>query len=183
VQSLNLALTAAALPDLLNPEPLPADPRQRLLRFSVNDQNSVLLPLEQISEVLQVTLTDILPVPEQPATVLGICNWRGEMLWLVDFCQFVGYASVQQTGQQTPLTSILVMVVPIQHQAIGIAVSAIEDIELHDLQQLQPVFPGMVSPELLPLVSGLLPGSNDAVLNIHAIADYPLWKRNQTNSA
>lgn len=182
MQSLNLALTATALPDLLNPEPLPADPRQRLLRFSLNPQDSVLLPLKQISEILQITLTDILPVPEQPATVLGICNWRGEMLWLVDFCQFAGYTPVQQTVQQTPIASILVMVVPIHHQAIGIAVSAIDDIELHDLQQLQPVFPGIVSPELLPLVSGLLPKSNDVVLNIQAIADYPLWKKNQMAS-
>jgi positive phototaxis protein PixI len=174
VQPLKPELSVLSLLDALNLEPAP-DHRQRLVRIALSHQDSVLLPLEQITEILQVNVADVLSVPELPNSVLGICNWRGEMLWLVDLCQVTGYPS---SFQQEPLPAFLfVMVIHNHHQTVGIGVREVNDIELHDLQQLQPVFPGVVSPGLLPLVWGLLPDCNDPVLNMKAIVEYPLWKK------
>jgi positive phototaxis protein PixI len=72
--------------------PIPPETQERLLRFPLGAQESVLLPLEQITEILRVELSEVLPIPEMPGCVMGICNWRGEMLWLVDLHHFVGYA-------------------------------------------------------------------------------------------
>jgi positive phototaxis protein PixI len=174
MQSLD-QLTAIGSLSGLTFDPLPTETRQRLLRFPLGTEGSVLLPLEQITEILQVELTEILPVPDLPTCVMGICNWRGEMLWLVDFNDLAGYPSAFQPVP--PTTTMAVIVAQINHQAIGLGVPQVNDIELHDLQQLQPSLFGLFPPQLLPLVQGTLLGCSDAVLDLKPIVHYPLWKK------
>jgi chemotaxis signal transduction protein len=153
----------------------------RSLRFALSPQDNAIVPLEQITEVLSLECSKISPVPEMPPCVLGICNWQGEMLWVIDFCNFVDYSPLLQT----PIASVwMVMVVQVDQQSItsgksqfvGIAVPSIDEIEFHDLLCLQPVVPNLFSSKLLPLILGLLPEQNDPVLNLKAIANCPAWK-------
>jgi positive phototaxis protein PixI len=65
--------TATSL-DLLTLDPLPPETRQRLLRFPLGLEDSALLPLEQIAEIIRVNVAEILPVPEMPSCVLGIAT-------------------------------------------------------------------------------------------------------------
>lgn len=162
-------------------DPLPLEARERLLRFALGTQDSVLLPLAQITEVLRVDLNAILPIPEMQRCVIGICNWRGEMLWLVDLSHFVGYPSPFQQAQ--PLTPLPVIVVQNSSEAVGLVVPRIDEIELHDLQRLQPPAIGLFSPDLMPLVRGTLPGCIDAVLDLHALIHCPLWKKHPKTEA
>lgn len=173
-KSLHLELTASSLDTLLL-DPLPPEVRQRLLRFVLSDRDDVLLPLEQVTEVLHIDPADILPIPEMPGYVLGIGDWRGEMLWLIDLNHFIGFPGSPFQAQTCSYFTILV--VQINHAFVGIRVLQVKDIELHNLQQLQPVVAGLFSPNLLPLVLGVLPESCDAVLNLQAIVQYPLWNR------
>lgn len=197
----------------INTQPLdslPPEFHQRFLRVSLGRQDSALVPLEQITEIVKVNPVDILPVPEMPDWVLGVCNWRGEMLWLIDFNPIVGYPSQFQPTQfqpnsRSPIQSdiqthsessfssgsssssllpalLMVLVVQIHYQSIGIVVPKINDIELYDLQQLQPPIPGLFPPDLLPLVAGVLPECCDPVVNIQAIELSPIWKKHQRGS-
>jgi chemotaxis signal transduction protein len=172
-KTLNPELSASSLDTLLL-DPLPLEVRQRLLRFALSDQDDVLLPLEQVTEVLHVDPADILPVPEVPGCVLGVGDWRGEMLWLVDLNHLISFPASPPKQTASFLT---VLVMQIHYQLVGLRVLQVKDIELHNLQQLQPVVPGLFSPNLLPLILGVLPESCDAVLNIQAIAQYPLWNQ------
>jgi positive phototaxis protein PixI len=175
VESLDSGITLASWLDALVSKPIPPETRQPLLRFPLSSQESALLPLEQIVEIIKIEITEILSVPEMPDWVLGICNWRGEMLWVLDFNEFSGYPSLfqQRQGQK----ALVVIVVRVDNQAMGIGVSQVNDVELHDLQSLQAAVPGLFPSRLLPLVSGVLPGCIDAVLDIKAIAWCPLWKQ------
>ncbi len=166
-QSINQSLDALML------DPLASETRQQLLRFPLTAQDSALLPLEQIIEILRIEVAEILPIPETSGCVLGICNWRGEMLWLIDLNDFVGYASPFQPEQMPD--SLTIMVVQIANQTVGIGVQQVNDIELHDLQQLQQTVPGLFPPRFPPFILGMLPGCSDAVLDIRAIAQSPLW--------
>lgn len=160
--------------------PLPPKTQERLLRFPLGEQDSVLLPLNQITEILSVDLGEVLLIPEMPRCVLGICNWRGEMLWLIDLNDFVGYSSLLQQEQ---LSSFTVIVIQSNQQAVGLAVPQVNEIELHDLQPLQPPPIGLFSPELLPLVQGILSGSSDAVLDLQSLIHCPLWKKHLKEKA
>jgi positive phototaxis protein PixI len=172
-ESLSLDLELANSLNTLILDPLPPETRQRSLRLALGEQDSAIVPLDQITEIFNLEMTKILPVPELAPWVLGICNWRGEMLWVIDFCIFWGHESVQLN----PVSPFLfVMVVQVNHHSIGVGVPHIGDVEFHDLQRLQPVPPGLFSPGLLPLIAGLLPEDNGVVLNLKAIVDCPLWK-------
>lgn len=169
--SLDSLLTASSLDLLTLDEPLPTETCQRLLRFPLGLQDSALLPLEQIAEILRVNLAEILPVPEMPDCVLGICNWRGEMLWLVDLNHLVGLVPISLAA-----TSPIAMVVQVNDQPVGLVVQQVNDIELHELEKLQPAAAGLFPPKLLPFVLGILPGGGGTVLDVTAITVSPLWQ-------
>lgn len=172
--SLDSVLTAASLDLLTLDDSPPTDTCQRLLRFPLGFQDSVLLPLEQIAEIFRVNVADILPVPEMPDCVLGICNWRGEMLWLVDLNDLVGCPPL--SSLEPVLISPMTMVVQVKDQSVGLVVQQVNDIELHELAQLQPAAPGLFSPGLMPFVLGYLPEGSGAVLDVNTITECPLWQ-------
>ena len=163
-----------SLSSLTLDEPLPPETRQRLLRFPLGEQDSALLPLEQIAEINRVNVAEILPVPEMHDCIFGICNWRGEMLWLVDLNHLLGGSPLSEGGQM--LASPVAMVIQVNHQYLGLVVQQVNDIELHDLQQLQPAAMGLFPPKLLPFVLGALPGGNGTVLDVTAISQCALWQ-------
>ncbi len=178
LKSLDILPTASDLDwlafDLLSEAPMPPETQQRLLRFPLGLEDSALLPLEQITEIFRVNVADILPVPEMPDQILGICNWRGEMLWLIDLNHLVGCPPL--FGQEPVLIPPMVMVVQVKGRSLGLVVRQVNDIELHDLQQLQPPSVGLFPPKLLPFVLGALRGGNGTVLDVTAISQYPLWQ-------
>lgn len=169
--SLDSALTTTSL-DPLTLEPLPPETRQRLLRFSLGSGDTALLPLEQIAEILRVNVAEILPVPEMPSCILGICNWQGEMLWLVDLNHLIGYPPINWAAVASPMA----IVVQVNRQSVGLVVQQVKDIELHELQQLQLAAAGLFPSRLLPFILGALPGDDGVVLDITAITQSPLWQ-------
>jgi len=60
---------------------------QQFLRFHLVPDTTALLPVRQMSEVLTVPIAQVVPIPHTPAWVMGVYNWRGEILWLVDLVQ------------------------------------------------------------------------------------------------
>jgi chemotaxis signal transduction protein len=145
--------------------------RLRFLRFYVNAEDTALLPLNSIQQVLKVPATEILPVPHMPDCVLGIYNWRGEMLWLVDVAQQLGFASVlmQSAGRET----VTAIVIQTDRKFLGLVVPQLRDIEVHSLQQLHPptaAFPA----KLLSFMQGYFTSSSSPVLKAQAFIQDPL---------
>jgi positive phototaxis protein PixI len=174
VNSTATSLDLVTLDDLFNEALGPSETGERLLRFPLGLEDSALLPLEQITEIIRVNVAEILPVPEMPSCVLGICNWRGTMLWLIDLNHLLGYPPLSQ--QERGLATSMAMVVQLNEQTVGLVVQRVNDIELHELQQLQPAAPGLFSPKLLPFVLGALPRGKGTVLDVTAITQCPLWQ-------
>ena len=151
--------------------PLGEETSQKFLRFSIGSEDSGLLPLEQLAEILNISVVDILPIPEMPSCVLGISNWRGKMLWLIDLDHLIDYSLSQLQGQ-----SLMVIVIQINGQSLGLVVQHVNDIELHDPAHIQPAAVGLFPPGLLPFVEGYLPSASGIVLDTAAIARCPLWQ-------
>lgn len=150
---------------------------QKFLRFALGSQDRGLLPLEQIAEVLSVTIGEILPLPQMPSCVLGIYNWRGKMLWLIDLNNLVDYPPLRSPARESPL---MAMVIQINGQSMGLVVQYVKDIELYDPEQFQKASIDVFPPRLLPFVKGYLPSANGIVLDTQAIARYPLWQIHQS---
>ena len=149
---------------------------EKFLRFQLGAEGIALLPLNVIKQVMQVSVNEILPVPQMPGCVFGIYNWRGEMLWLVDIGQLVGFPPL--SGSE----NVMAIAIQIEDKTLGLVVRQINDIERHHLHQINLPAIGLFAPELMPYLQGYLIGANQEVLmvlNAGAIANAPLWQINR----
>ncbi len=109
---------------------------QKFLSCHLGGKEIAVISLAHITEVLQVSLTEICSVPQMANCVLGIYNWRGEMLWLVDLGNMLGYAPLSQT---TNLQSkIMLIVVQYEEKYLGLVVRDLIDIDGLDISKMQP---------------------------------------------
>ncbi|GAB4379445.1 MAG: hypothetical protein Kow00121_33640 [Elainellaceae cyanobacterium] len=165
-----LSTSAQALSGQVVSSPHAAAPDHRFLRFYFNLTETALLPLSHIQQVLKVPRTEILPVPHMPDSVLGIYNWRGEMLWLIDLAQQLGFASVAANYQSGE--TVTAIVIHSDRQRLGMAIPRLSDIETHNLQQLQP--PSSAFPaKLLSFMQGYFGSSGSPVLNAKTLIQDP----------
>lgn len=154
--------------DPLGLEPIPEDTRQRFLRFRLAGENRTLLPLQNIAEVRYLETADILPVPEISSSVLGVCNWRGEILWLADLNALIGDSPL---WRQTPLLEQPVaIVVQSAQKSVGLVVEQVDDIELLDPTSIRQQT-DICSPTLAPFIVGYLPEHKGTVLDSIAIVE------------
>lgn len=141
----------------------------RFLHFCLNPQEEVFLAIDQISGVVMVDRDSILPVPEMTPYVLGITNWRGDMIWTVD----LGYALGLDPLLLTHLGSIGLIILDLRgekdRQVMALAVPEIKDIELLDPRQFRHPTLGLFRAELMPYVQGYLPMSGLPILNGSAL--------------
>ena len=80
-----------------------AGTRQQFLRFHLMPDTTALLPVHQMTEVVTMAINEVVPIPHLPAWVMGVYNWRGEILWLVDLGHLIGLPPIHQqaTGRST----------------------------------------------------------------------------------
>ena len=62
----------------------------QLLKFQIIPSTDALLPLAQFAEVLKVPVNSVIPIPHMPAYVMGVYNWRGTVLWMIDLGLLLG---------------------------------------------------------------------------------------------
>lgn len=162
------------------------EPESRFLRFAFSPTEMALLPLQNIRQIVTVQAQNILPVPAMPEAVIGIYNFRGEMLWLVDLGSQFGIHSQTTTEDFSPshpsfpsTYSIperssqrqggVMIVIQDQGKSLGLRVPKVIDIENHQLNQLKPPGSDLFPPGLLPFVQGYLVRSSSPVLDVSAL--------------
>ncbi|UBF24705.1 chemotaxis protein CheW [Kovacikia minuta CCNUW1] len=156
----------------------PSTNKEQFLRLHLAPDTNALLPLIQMAEVLTIPMGEIVPMPHMPAWVMGVYNWRGEILWIVDLGHLCGLTPWYE--QATNISAHKVVVLRVQDtntthpksQLLGLVVDQVEDIEWCDVEMIQALPLSNVAPELARLLHGYWWKSNDdmlAVLNGAAI--------------
>ena len=126
-----------------NPEQL-----EQFLRFRLAPDTTLLLPVTQLTEVITIPLGQIVPIPEMPPWVMGVYNWRGEILWIVDLGALLGLTPWHQQPQVTPIYRSIVLhggkasqrVPKAQRQHLGAVVTGVDDIEWCNPKEIQSSF-------------------------------------------
>jgi positive phototaxis protein PixI len=152
-----------------------AQAQQQFLRMHLLPDTTAMLPVQQTTEVLTIPIAQVVPIPHMPAWVMGVYNWRGEILWMVDLGQLVGFGSLHQ--QATSRSNYTVVVihnsgqVPGKQQdnqktkkVLGLLVSRIEDIEWCNPDEIQSPPLSAITPELVPFLRGYWLKSNGEIL-------------------
>lgn len=138
--------------------PADATSSEQFLRCLLDPSALVMLPVAQVTEVLKIPVGQITPIPHLPAWVMGVYNWRGDVLWMVDLGHLLGLtpwhqqsvsisaytATVLQATQNTTLTG----------QKMGLVVTQVQDIEWCNPELVQSPPPSAVTPELAPFLQG-----------------------------
>jgi positive phototaxis protein PixI len=123
---------------------------------------------------LRIAVAEILPVPHMSDCVLGVYNWRGNLLWMVDLNHLVGFPSLVHDFQTQSVPNAMVIAIEVEQQPLGLVVPRIDDIEWHEAPNMQPPSAGLFPSQLLPFVQGYLSEASSMVLSVEAIAQSPL---------
>lgn len=159
---------------------------QKFLRFNFSADSTALLPLSTIKEVLNISLNKIHPVPHMADCLLGIYDYRGEILWLADLGEQLGltpsinYLNIDSSYQSSSLegeiasgltNTLTVIVIQDKEKSLGIVVPKVVDIEIHDTQEIQPASEDLFSPQILPFLQGYLIGLSTPVLDPSSLVE------------
>jgi positive phototaxis protein PixI len=150
--------------------------KQKFLSFNLGVKDTAVFPLRYIAEVLQVSIAEISIVPQMPSCVLGIYNWRGEMLWLIDLEEMLGYPPVLRSANF--ISKMMAVVLENDGKFLGLLVRQLTDIEWLDPQEIKPPVAEVFSPEISPLLEGyFINDSQQMILSLDALAilQSPLW--------
>lgn len=119
-----------------------------------------MLPIEQITEVLKIQFNQIVPIPQMPAWVMGVYNWRGDILWMLDLGHLIGLDSWYQHQNRSNHTAI-VLSPERKNQAdydtgihLGLVVAGIEDLETCDISTIQSALGSKVTARLGDFLQG-----------------------------
>jgi positive phototaxis protein PixI len=135
---------------------------QQFLRFHLMPNTTALLPMEQLTEVLTIANGQIVPIFHMPAWVMGVYNWRGEILWMVDLGHLVGLTPWHQQANSTSVFRAVVLqaransAAPnnVKSEMLGVVVNRVEDIEWCNPDWIQSPPASTVTPELAPFLRG-----------------------------
>lgn len=103
------------------------------LRFYLPSGDEFALPAVGIFEVMQQEPVRITPVPNASPLLLGTINLRGQIIWVADLGQFLGYTSILNTDR----SEIPVIAVEEQETILGLAVDKLGAMEWLDVENLQ----------------------------------------------
>lgn len=150
---------------------------QKFLIFNLGSKDTAVISLQQITEVLQVSTTEICGVPQMPSCVFGIYNWRGEMLWLVDLEEMLGYTHV--LPGKNFFSTMKAIVVQNEGKSLGLLVRQLMDIEWLDTKQMKATYSQLFSAELSPFLQGyFINDSGEMIINLDvlAILQASIWR-------
>lgn len=110
---------------------------EQFLRLYLDSETGALLPITQLTEVLNVSCAQIMPIPHMYPWMMGVNNWRGQILWLVDLGHLVGLTPLYQQALTSSNHTVVVLEVPGEkadstgndRQTVGLAINRVGNIE------------------------------------------------------
>lgn len=151
--------------------------QEKFLSFNLGAKDTAVISLQHITEVLQISLTEICGVPQMPNCVLGIYNWRGEMLWLVDLEAMLGYPPLLQASDS--FTKKMALILENDGKYLGILVQQLKDIEWLDIKEMKEPTIELFYPAMSPFLQGyFINAAEEIMFNLDSIAimQSPLWE-------
>jgi purine-binding chemotaxis protein CheW len=149
-------------PETLSSFPSPQNPEGDLyLRFFVESGDEFALAAMGIREVLSLTPDQITPVPNVSPLLMGVLNFRGQVIWVSDVGQFLGGTRLLNTER----TEISIIVIESQEIAVGLAVERVRGMEWLSLDKLLPPS-SQATDSMSPFLKGEWQGVSETSLRL-----------------
>jgi positive phototaxis protein PixI len=148
---------------------------QSFLQFYLTTNRLVLISVQQLMEILTFPTGQIVPMFQMPPWVMGVHNWRGEVLWMVDFNHLVGLTPWYQQSEYTAKHTVVVIRSPLnaswatEELMLGLVVNRVEDMVICAPDTIcPPADPPPDMPGIKPFLRGYWQPSPDQQ---HCIVD------------
>jgi positive phototaxis protein PixI len=125
---------------------------QQFLSFWVPPGIQAMLPTHQLTEILSLSPNQIVPIPDVPPQVMGVCNLRGDVLWLVDLGYVLGQTPLFQQGYRH--INFSVIVIRQQDCTLGLVVHQIGEMLWYKSSEIYPIAATPDAPKLSPCLQG-----------------------------
>jgi positive phototaxis protein PixI len=148
------------------------------LRFQIAPHTPAVIPMRYVQEVLMLPIRRLTMMPNMPAAMLGLMNWRSQILWTVDLAQLMGLPMLDSMLQQYILVLIQVGSIP-----LALAVREVEGttrLQAGSIQSLDEQLPQALQPYLRGGVVSRQGASKPdllLVLDVEAILKSPILHR------
>ena len=133
----------------------------QFLRFYLEPETMIMLPINQVTEVLKIPLKKIVPIAQMPAWTMGVYNWRGEILWIADMGHLLGLSSWQEQGINHADATVIILSSPsgskaqgLQRKSIGLIIKNVDDIEWCNPDEIKFDLPSTINRTLSSFVDG-----------------------------
>ena len=144
------------------------------LKFQLNEFTYAALPVKYLHEVVVVPVESIPSIPNMPACVLGLINWRSRIIWVIDLPNMLNLEAIGGTCRQHKI-----LVIQTESTALALVVPEIigtTRIMSDDIESPQEKF----SSDLLPYLRGWVLQNQEQllVLDIQAILQSAIFHNN-----
>jgi positive phototaxis protein PixI len=151
----------------------PQNAVEQFLTFFLAPDQQALLPTQQLLEIVKVNLSQITAIAGLDPSVMGIYNWRGDVIWVVDLASLLGYTPLY--AQEYDQDKCHIIFLRSQDNVIGLAVSHVGQMVRCDTSTIQTSGLTFSNPAMMQACRGYwLSGAEETflVLDGDAIAQF-----------
>lgn len=124
----------------------------QLLGFTIGEDFNALIPLIDLQATIEISLAEILPVPQMKESLLGIINYGGKATWVIDLAQLMD--GVNFTERSHERRSAMGLLFQYHNETIALLVRKVNMIETYDLAQCMPIGDAMFPERMKKFLSG-----------------------------
>ncbi|MBW4564296.1 MAG: chemotaxis protein CheW [Mojavia pulchra JT2-VF2] len=134
------------------------------LKFQLNQNTAAVLSMRYTQEAIIVPVESVTSIPNMPACILGLTNWRSRIIWVIDLPVMLNLESLDNRLRQYN-----VIVVRVESLLLGLVVQEIKGttkIMPDDIHS--PI--GQVASSLVPYLAGCVVQQQEIFLVLDAQA-------------
>lgn len=124
---------------------------QRFLGFTIGDSLKALIPLADLQATIEISLSEILPVPQMNKSLLGIINYGGKATWVIDLAHLMGGTCYLHTPE---VSTGMGMLFRAQNETVALLIDRVGTIETHDDWQCLQIGESMFTDRIRLFLSG-----------------------------
>lgn len=134
------------------------------IKFQLNQQTAAILSMKHTQEAIIVPVESVTSMPNMPACILGLMNWRSRIIWVVDLPRILNLESLDHRQRQYN-----VIVVRVESMLLGLVVQEIKGTAKFLPDEIcSPV--GQVASSLVPYLCGCVVQQQEISLVLDAQA-------------
>lgn len=133
------------------------------IKFQLNQQTGAVLSIAHTQEVIVVPVTSVTAIPNMPACILGLMNWRSHIIWVVDLPKMFNLECLDHRLYQCNI-----IVIQIESMILGLVVQEIKGTTKFIVDDVRSPI-GQVASSLVPYLCGCVVQQEQILLVLDAV--------------